>query len=131
MEGSPEGGGSSFTDLTPNEYYVEAVDWAAANGIVLGIGDGLFAPYASVTREQVAAILERYLIYIGSNIPLTMEYRIFADEGEISDYAKNSMQTMNKLGIINGKGGNIIDPQGFATRAEVAAMLHRFTAAVE
>ena len=57
---------------------------------------------------------------------LIQEYRAFTDEDEISDYAKNAIQTMNKLGILSGKGNNAIDPQGSATRAEVAAMLQRF-----
>ena len=62
---------------------------------------------------------------------MTQEYRFFADEDEIADYAKNAIQMLNKLGIIKGKGNNVVDPKGEATRAEFAAILHRYLEAVE
>jgi len=63
-------------------------------------------------------------------MPITSNFIIFADEDEIAEYAKDAMQTMFKLGVITGKGGGVVDPQGTATRSEVAAMLHRFAEAV-
>lgn len=123
--GSPAAVNMPFTDVASDTYYYDAVAWASANGIIEGIGGGLFDPDADVTREQMAAILFRYLEFIEHEYVVTAEYRIFADEDEISNYAKNAVQILNKLGIINGKSGNAIDPKGSATRAEVAAMLHR------
>jgi hypothetical protein len=64
--------------------------------------------------------------YTGATYAVTDEYRLFADEDEIADYAKNAVQAMNKCGIIEGKGNNTIDPKGAVTRAEAAAILHRF-----
>ena len=128
MEGSPEAASTPlapFTDVDSNSYYYQAVLWAAQNGIVNGIGGGLFAPDAEITRQDLAVMLMRYIGFIKYEYIVNDDYRIFADENEIADYAKNAIQTLNKLGIINGKGNSVIDSQGTATRAEVAAMLHR------
>lgn len=126
MEGSPSVQESTaFSDVPDNLYYTEAVKWAEENGIVNGVSDGLFSPDTEITRQDIAVILLRYLDYIKADYILTEEYRFFVDESDIAGYAKNAIQVMNKLGIINGKGGNMIDPQGKATRAEVAAMLGR------
>lgn len=118
-------GGGQFSDVAEGTYCYQAVNWAVANGIVNGTGNGLFAPDAEIARQDMAVMLMRYLVSINYEYVVTEEYRIFTDEDYISDYAKNAVQVLNKLGIINGKGDNIIDPQGTATRAEVAAMLHR------
>jgi len=125
MAGSPATSGTPFTDVSGGLWYSEAVAWAAENGIVLGIGGGLFVPDAEITRQDMAVMLLRYLNYIKADYVVTDDYRIFADEVDIADYAKDAVQVLNKLGIILGKGNNIIDPKGTATRAEVAAMLHR------
>jgi hypothetical protein len=124
-----------FGDLSGSEYYADPVKWAAEHGIVEGLGGGLFAPDSSISRQDLAVILARYLEYLGIDIIVTEEYVDFADEAEISDYARNAVQLLNKLGIINGKGANadgqaLIDPSGEATRAEAAAMLHRFIEAL-
>ena len=125
IAGSPEPqGDSTFTDLQQDGYR-QAVQWAAEQKIVTGYGDGLFGPEDKVTREQTAAILLRYMHAMEMGYVVTLEYRFFADEDEIADWAKDAVQVMNKLGILNGKGGGIIDPKGSATRAEAAAMLHR------
>jgi len=119
-----------FTDVPEGAYYTEAVKWAAGIGLVQGIGGGLFAPEAFVTRQDMAAVLTRAAAIdaASAGIFVTPEYRVFADEDAIAGYAKDALQTMNKLGIINGKGGGVIDPKGAATRAEFAAMLHRLLA---
>jgi hypothetical protein len=119
-----------FTDLTQS-WYQDAVIWAAQNGIVAGVGPGRFAPDAHITRQDVAVILAQYMAWAGIEVPLTKEIRIFADEAQIADYAKNAIQMMNKLDVIGGigtdeKGAAIINPQGNATRAQVAAMLNQF-----
>jgi len=101
------------------------VAWAAANGIVNGIGGGLFAPNANITRQDMATILKRYMDAMGKTIPANRQYITFIDNDDIADYAKGAVETLYCGGIINGKPGNIFDPKGTATRAEVAAMLHR------
>ena len=93
--------------------------------------DGLIViPNGNVTREQVAAILTRYLEYLEISIAVTMECRTFPDSDQISNWADAAVQMMNKLGIINGRPGCNIDPQGDAARAEVATMLMRFIAVI-
>jgi uncharacterized repeat protein (TIGR02543 family) len=133
MQGNPLPDGSAlpFTDVAGGAYYTEAVMWAAENGIVKGIGGGLFAPDTEITRQDMAVMLMRYIEFIKYDYAVSEEYLVFADEDEISGYAKNAVQVLNKLGIINGKGNNIIDPKEKATRAEAAAMLHRFSEAIK
>ena len=126
LAGSPvTSGGNSFIDVGSGLWYSDAVAWAAVNAIVSGIGGGMFAPDAEITRQDMAAMLMRYLNVSKLDYVITTEYRFFADDTEIADYAKNAVQVLNKLNIINGKGNNIIDPKGTATRGEAAAMLHR------
>jgi hypothetical protein len=120
-----------FNDVSDDEGYANAVCWAVDNDIVNGRGDGTFGPEDSITRQDLAVIFLRYMNYAGIVKPVTQEYIIFADEAKISDYAKEAVQTLYKLGIIQGVGGNVIDPRGTATRAQVAAMLHRFLELVE
>lgn len=115
-----------FDDVPDDKYYTEAVKWAAANGIVAGKGNGTFDPNGEITREQLAAILYRYMQYAGIEYEATDEYITFEDESSISNFAKEAVQVMNKSGIIRGKGNGKIAPKSSATRAEVAAMLHRF-----
>lgn len=124
-------GGGQFTDVATDAYYYQAVNWAAAKSLVMGIGDNLFAPDAKVTREQMAAILMRYLTFTEAKYTLTDEEQVFADEKQISPYAKDALRVLHKLGILTGKGNNLVDPQGNATRAEVAAMLHRLSEVVK
>ncbi len=124
-----------FSDVEDGKWYSDAVKWAADSGVVNGIGGGLFAPDVNISRQDLAVILARYLDLLEINIPVTQQYVLFADEAEISDYAKNAIQLLNKLGIINGTGKDangqtIIDPKGQATRAQAAAMLHRFIEAI-
>ena len=120
-----------FSDVTDGEYYSDAIKWAADNGIVLGYGDGKFGPNDNITRQDLAVILMRNMNYREINIPVTEQWIIFSDEADIAGYAMDAIQTFNKLGIINGIGNDgegraIINPKGNATRAEAAAMLHRF-----
>ncbi|MDR2089422.1 MAG: S-layer homology domain-containing protein [Clostridiales Family XIII bacterium] len=116
----------SFSDVAVDKYYANYVAWAKNAGIVDGTGGGKFAPDAEISRQDMAVILSRYVDFAKKNFPVTLQYSIFADESAIADYAKNAVQTMYSGGILNGKPENKFDPQGDATRAEVAAMLHRF-----
>ncbi|ODM24960.1 hypothetical protein A7W90_01315 [Clostridium sp. Bc-iso-3] len=131
LEGSPVLGNNPFEDVPSGQWYSEAVAWAAQNGIVSGMGDGLFAPNSDITREQMATILYRYEQFSGKIPPDIVADREFSDWDDISDYAKNPVNVLTAQGIINGKPGNLFDPKGTATRAEVAAMLHRFLEVVK
>jgi len=120
-----------FSDVDWRESYFDAVLWATASKIVSGYGDGKFRPDDPITRQDFVVILMRYMNDREINIPVTLQYILFADEVNISGYAKDAIQTFNKLGIINGIGTNeagqtIINPKGNTTRAEAAAMLHGF-----
>jgi len=113
---------SAFTDVQTGSYYAEAVNWAAVNGIVSGVSDGLFDPDGSITREQTAEILYRYEQWSGS-APPNIQNINFADADSISGYAQTAVSALAAQGIINGKTDGVFDPQGAATRAEVAAIL--------
>jgi uncharacterized repeat protein (TIGR02543 family) len=123
-------GDSGFTDVSPDAYYAPFVAWARASGIVLGISETEYAPDREVSRQDMATILNRYAQFAQKQFPVTLQYAVFADEADIAGYASGAVQTLFVGGIINGKPGNLFDPQGGVTRAEVAAMLSRFAEAV-
>ena len=121
---------NTFTDVSNDAYYTGAIRWASANSIVLGVGNNMFEPDVSVTREQMASLIYRYQEW-SNKIPDNIASEVkFTDQGEISDYAKAPVKALTMQGIINGKPGNVFDPKGTATRAEVAALLHRFMESV-
>ena len=127
MAGSPSVSGSSdFTDVAASKWFAKAVAWAAANGIVNGYGSGLFGPNDPVTREQLAAILYRYAVY-GGMTAVTLEENLgsFADTAQLSAYAIQAMNWAVGQGLINGSGSNLV-PKAQATRAQVAAIIHRY-----
>ncbi len=127
MDGSPKADADSrFTDVASGQWYSAAVAWADQNGIVRGFGDGRFAPNAPVTREQFAAMLYRYTQYSDRAIESGSNLADFKDAGTVSSWARNAMRWAVSSGIITGKPGKLLDPQGTATRAEIAAMLRRF-----
>ncbi len=126
LEGEPVSEGTLFDDVPIGAYYAEAVRWAAANGIVTGMGDGLFGADLPVTREQLAAILYRYAEVTWQDIMTYGDLRRFSDADAISDYARTAMSWANGLGLITGVTDTTIVPQGNATRAQVAAILMRF-----
>lgn len=111
-----------FEDVPDGAWYAEAVRWAAAQGVVSGYGNGKFGPNDSITREQLAVMLWRYA---GSPAAANGELH-FNDAGEISGFALEAMRWAVENGIINGKSGGILDPQGLAARAETAQMLMNF-----
>lgn len=115
----PVSGAISFGDVPADQYYANAVAWAAQNGIVSGIDANRFFPDAAITREQLATILYRYA---GSPTVSTGLDR-FTDASMVSDYAAAPMQWATEQGIISGRGNNTLDPKGTASRAEVAQML--------
>ena len=127
MEGSPvPKGKNSFTDVEAGKWYADAITWTAENGIFAGYGKDKFGPDDSITREQLAAIFYRYADYKGYDLTVKGNLDKFKDADKITDYAKTAMQWAVGSGLVKGKSGNLLDPQGTATRAEIAAMLHRF-----
>ena len=120
-------GGSAFADVAEGAWYADAVTWAASQGIVGGYGGGLFGPEDDITREQLATILYRYAQAKGYDVSVGEDTNIlsYTDALETSEYAIPAMQWACGAGIIQGNGG-YLNPQGDATRAEIATMLMRF-----
>jgi hypothetical protein len=135
-EPSVSGLANPFSDVAAGQWYEAAIRWGYANNLLEGYGDSTFGPNDLVTREQLAAILHRYLNFARVDIVVTMEYIIFADADQISGFASDPIQTLHKLDILRGTGTNaagltIINPRANATRAEVAAMFVRFIDVIE
>ncbi|MBQ9967319.1 MAG: S-layer homology domain-containing protein [Oscillospiraceae bacterium] len=115
----------TFSDVSYGAWYYSAVEWAAKNGIVNGVGNGKFAPDNAITREQLAAILYRYTTeYEGSTVS-GGSFAGFSDADKVSEYAETAMKWAVGAGIITGSDGKLM-PAGNATRAQAAAMFARF-----
>ena len=128
MENEPRCFGSAaFSDVKPGAYYEKAVVWASQNGIVSGYTDGTFRPDAPVTREQLASILYRYTLYRGQDVSAgeTTSLTGYGDAQAVSSYALPAMRWACGTGILQGANGKL-NPSGLATRAQLAAMLHRY-----
>lgn len=126
LEGQPAvSGRSGFADVQYNGYYEDAVTWAADNGIVNGTSTSTFSPNANVTREQMAAILYRYAQYKKYNTAASSSLNSFSDHTSVSGYAVASLQWSVAEKLVNGSNGKLM-PTGNASRAQVAAILHRF-----
>ncbi len=127
LDGSPEVSAQiPFTDVEPGSWYYPAVCWAYENGIILGISDTEFGANLDITREQLVTILYRYALKRG----LVGEYDVtlddFADKDQISPWAVEAMLWAKAEGIISGVTADTLDPQGAATRAQIAAIFQRF-----
>lgn len=122
---------SAFKDVKTNAWYCKPVMWAYKNGIVSGVGNGKFEPDATVTREQMCAMLNRYAKVIGVKMPKTVSATQFADQSKISKWAVSDVQACQRAGLINGekKGTKYyFDPQGGATRAQASKIFGIFSA---
>lgn len=117
---------SGFSDVPENEWYAQAVAWGRLRGIVGGVGGGKFAPEDKVTREQAATILYRYAAYKGSDTSVAADISTFRDAASVSAYAEEPMAWSVAEGLIGGIEGNRLDPQGSATRAQLAVILMRY-----
>lgn len=118
-------GGNDFSDVASGAYYADAVTWASNAGIVNGTSATTFSPNALVTREQFAAMLYRYMSYIGEDVSASTNLNRYTDAGSVSAYAETAMSWAVAEGIINGRTATTIAPAGNCTRAEVAAMITR------
>lgn len=117
----------TFSDVTKGSWYENAVAWAAANGIVYGYADGRFGPDDMVTRQQMAAILWRYAQYKGLDVAAAgAALPSFPDRGQVASWAGEAVSWAYSRGIMTGKNGGMLDPNGNASRAEAAVMLYRF-----
>ena len=129
LEGEPATNRSiPFADVDMGAYYGNAVSWAKQNGIVNGVTETEFAPNDNITREQIAAIMHRYAQYKGYDVSVGENTNILSydDFDSISEYAIASMQYACGSGLIKGKSESTLNPLDNATRAEIAAILHRF-----
>lgn len=127
--GTPAEGENSFSDVDDAQWYAGAVAWAAEKGIVGGIGGGKFDPDGKITREQMATILYRYCNVLGIDTRNSVSLSSFPDGDKTSVYAKKAVSWAVAEGIITGSKVNgkvYLDPQGNATRAQVATILMRF-----
>ena len=115
-----------FTDVKADAYYAPYVNWAAQTGIVEGVNATTFAPDTNINREQMAVIMKNYAAKLGYDLPQTLKAVTFADNTQISSWAKDAVKSMQQAGILAGKVNNRFDPKGTATRAEVATVLRRF-----
>ena len=115
-----------FTDVKADAYYAPYVNWAAQTGIVEGVTATTFAPDTNINREQMAVIMKNYAAKLGYDLPQTLKAVTFADNTQISSWAKDAVKSMQQAGILAGKVNNRFDPKGTATRAEVATVLRRF-----
>lgn len=118
----------SYLDVPEDAWYADAVAWCSETNIMKGYGGGYFGPDDSITREQLVSILYRYAQYRNfSNLETTgVELLEYNDYANISGYAGGPMQWALKNSIISGKENNMLDPQGIATRAEIAQIIRNF-----
>ena len=129
LAGQPEAGDPEFTDVSEDAYYADAVAWAGENNIVTGYAADIFGPDDNITREQMAAILYRYAQHLNIDVdsaaaPDSLDG--YTDAGQISEYARQAMAWANAAGFIRGENDTTLNPGGYATRAEAAAILVRF-----
>ena len=117
---------SRFSDVAATAYYAPYVEWAASKGIVTRTSETTFAPDATITREQMAVIMQRYANQMGYTLPVAREAELFTDSNKISSGMKEAVQAMQQAGVMNGKGSRLFAPKDTATRAEAAAVLRRF-----
>ena len=125
LEGTPVGSSGVFTDVAAGQWYADAVNWAAANDIVGGYGNGKFGPEDDITREQMAQILYNYATFKGYDVSVQGNLSVFNDGATTSDWALSAMKWAVGSGLLQGYNGNL-NPIGTATRAEVAQILMNF-----
>ncbi len=118
--------GYPFADVDAESWYSDAVYWARLHGIVKGYSDEEFVPDQEISREQIAAIMERYADFKGIATDEKGDLSQFVDVSQISDWAKGNVQWAVGASLISGRDDGTVDPLGTAVRAEVAAILHRF-----
>lgn len=126
---------SAFTDVAPGEWYTDAINWAAANRIVDGVGNGKFAPNDPITRAQMCTMIERYLVLYRKawkvTLPETGSVSVMVDESAIPAYALAAVKQCQRHGLVNGFGDGTFRPNDLSTRAQVAAVIYRMSYLVQ
>lgn len=126
---------SAFVDVAPGEWYTAAINWAAANRIVDGVGDGKFAPNDPITRAQMCAMIERYLTLYKKawkvTLPETGSVSVMVDENAIPAYALAAVKQCQRHGLVNGFEDGTFRPNELSTRAQVAAVIYRMSYLVQ
>lgn len=117
---------TKFTDVPSDAYYAPYVAWASELGITGGTSATTFSPDKIITRQELATLMVNYAKVMKYTLPKTRETIAFADHANIGSWAAEAVKAMQMAGVMNGKDGNRFDPTSTATRAEVAAMLHRY-----
>ena len=125
-KGEKVAGGSAFPDVAEGEWYSDAIAWAAAEGLVSGYGDGTYQPNKDITREELVQIFYNYAKYKGLAGDESADLKGFVDYHMISDWSKEAMSWGVGAELLGGKGGNTMDAQGGAVRAESAQMIMNF-----
>ena len=127
IEGEPEvDHKDGFTDVLPGKYYYDPVAWARSAGVVNGVSETSFDPNGNVTREQLASMLFRFCDFKNLLVDERGDVSAFADRDKIHSYAEESVSWAVGVGLIRGVKDDKLDPRGFATREQVAAILKRF-----
>ena len=126
LEDGPTAEAAGFTDVADGDWYADAVNWAASEGIVAGYEDQTFRPNDPITREQLAAMLMNYAAWKGEDVSARADLSGYNDAASVSSWAAETVQWAVADGLISGMPGNLLEPQGSATRAQVAAILQRF-----
>ena len=122
----------SFADVAGDEWYGQAVLWAAEAGVVNGYENGNFGPADNITREQMALMMYRYANYLEKDTTNEGDLSKFQDAASVSGFAEEAMKWATDKGIITGKGSEepkALDPQGNTARCEAAAIIERFMTA--
>ena len=126
---------SAFTDVAPGEWYTDAINWAAANRIVDGVGNGKFAPNDPITRAQMCTMIERYLTLYKKawkvTLPETGSVSVMVDENAIPAYALAAVKQCQRHGLVNGFEDGTFRPNELSTRAQVAAVIYRMSYLVQ
>ena len=127
LAGQPaqSGTGAPFTDVAADAWYADGVNWAAANGVAGGYGGGVFGPGDPITREQLVTMLCRYVQSQGGDVTAGGDLSAYRDGEAVSDYARSAMEWACGQGLIQGSSG-ALNPQGTATRAEVAQLMANY-----
>lgn len=126
LENASNTAGYKFEDVRENTYYADAVAWGTETGVVKGMNDSTFEPNRSISRQELCAMLYRYAQSCGYEIAKTGKDIKFNDSDKIASWAKDSVEWCASVGIVNGRNGNTMDPEGTATRAEASQMIQNF-----
>ena len=127
LAGSPTVSAEVFEDVTADDWYRQAVAWAASEGIASGTSAETFSPNAAVTREQLAALLCNFAAQQGMDTTARSDLSSFDDAETVSDWAQDAVSWAHAEGLLAGTSATTLSPQGEATRAQLAAMLVRFS----